>query len=571
MTISIFLAVSMAVTALPFNIMAQDPIYGGTLTTPLGADAHTLNPLTWGTTYEAFVLGHLYDALVQYDMENVPQNVLAKAWEYNSTLEKWIFTVVDNAFWHDGVPLTIDDVYFTYNLLWNDPAIPRRSWMFDEIVSLTVLNTTSLQIEFGYGPRPADVLLDLATTWILPEHIWESVADIYNFANDAPVGCGPFSFVEWVKGSFFRLAAHDDYHLGRPYIDFKVLQIISNVETGYYALSTGDIETLGSPPPELEAVAEVDPDIEVHKFLNDYWMYLGLNQRRYPNNIVEFRKAVLTGINRSEIIEISQYGRGIVAPASCSLPYGEWYNPVITEYDYSVANANAMLDALGWVDTDLDDIRETDNGTVLEFELVVSADAQESVDSCRLIQEYMLDLGIDVTVNPILWDVLWPKVGGNGAGVHDYDWCYLGWVGFWSDRHPNWASWLFNKDGWWGSDDVNIPGWNSTISWQVSNLTQEIIYEQDINIVHDKLDLVQELIAADLPYLPVHFLGGVTLYRIDEFKGWVMGPTAGPDNWETWISVQLINPPAEDTAGFGIMMAVLSTAAVIGFARRRRK
>jgi len=554
-------------------VLAQEPIYGGTLNTPLGADAHALNPFTWGTTYEWYVLNHIYDSLVTLDNERQPIPNLASTWTHNETYEQWTFTLVDNAFWHDGTPVTIDDVYFTFDLLWNDDAIPRRSWLFDEVIELEVVGTDQIVVTFGWGPKPADVLFDLATTWIVPESVWDTV-DLYTFANDVnPIGSGPFKFVEWARAQYFRLAANTEYHLDGPYIDEKVIPIISEVETSYYALSVGDIETMSNPPPELEAVADVDPNIEIHESLEDYWVYLSMNQRRYPNNVKEFRQAVLTGINRSEIVDIIRYGRGMVCPASCSLPYGPYYNPAVRDYAYNIATANTMLDDLGFLDNIGDDgIREDANGTDLSFDLIVSADAQVSVDTCRFIQEYMLAIGIEVNVVPLIWDVLWQTVGGTGSpsNTWDYDWAFLGWTGFWSDFHPSWGRWLFSANGWWGSDDVNIPGWNSTARWEVTALADAILYETDEAAVKTMIDEMQEIVAEDLPYLPINILGGTHLYRIDEFKGWVLGPTTGPDNWETWLSIQLVVAP-EGGPGFLALSAIFTLVVSVGFVKYRRK
>ncbi|MBA7513556.1 hypothetical protein ES705_05572 [subsurface metagenome] len=573
-TSTIFMAFIM--TFSPYStVLAQDPFVGGTLTVPMGSDALTLNPFTWGSTYESYIIGHIYDALVQNDINNQPTPVLCTGWTHNETLEKWIFTLREDVYWSDGEPLDIYDVNYTWYLLWTDPAIPRRSWLFDEIFDITVLSDTQIQVEFWWGPKPADVLYDFATTWIVPQHIWEDITDIYTFANEEPVGCGPFVLEEWSHGSFFRFSRNDQYYLDGPWVETKIVQIIREIEAGYYALSVGDIELLGAVPPELENVAKSDPNIEIHEYLNDYIMYLGLNQRRYPNDEVNFRKAVLHGINRSEIMEIAGYGRGLVAPASMSLPYGAYYNPDIEQYAYDVALANQLLDDLGFLDTDNDKVREDGLGDPLKFNLGVSAEYQESVDTARMIQNYMLALNISITVQPVIWDILWSTVGGPGgsyAGKYDYDWAFLGWTGFWSDFHPSWAYWMFSANRWWGSDNVNIPGWNSSVRWEVTTLVDEVLYETDEAIVRQKLDEAQVLIAEDLPYLPIRITGGVTLYRTDKFTGWIMGNTTGPDNWQSWMAVHLIEPD-EGAPGFEIMTAVLAVGFILGitYFRKRRK
>ncbi len=560
-------------------VLAADPFVGGSVTVASGTDPLTLNPLTYGSIYEGYIIDFVYDALVYLDTENNPIPVLATSWEHSLDNTVWNFTIQSGAVWHDGIPLTIDDVEYTWNLKLADPGLPRRSWMFDDLIGITKFPAENkIQAEFDFSPKSADVLLDFATGTILPEHIWDAVGDIYSFNNEAPIGSGPFVFEEWETGQFIKLSRNPNYYLEGPWIEELIIQLIPSTESQYYALSTGEIEMMGGPPPELEALARVDPDIEVHEFYQDYIMYLTMNQRRYPNNVLEFRQAVLTGINREEIIDIARYGRGLPAPASMSLPYGLYYNDAIPTYDYNVATANALLDSIGFTD-DLgsDGIREDANGTDLSFELLVSAEAQESVDTAKLIQDYMADIGVEVTLVPILFDLLWTYVGGPGGTYpdkYDYDWAFLGWVGFWSDFYPNWAYWMFSADRWWGSDEVNIPGWEGTARDNVTALCDDILYSVNETEISEKLDEIQMIVATDLPYIPVNVLGGVALYRTDEFAGYVMGNTTGPDNWQTWLNIHLINPI--DTGGapaFTIIAAVVSVMATVGFTkfRKRRK
>ncbi|MCE7741116.1 MAG: ABC transporter substrate-binding protein [Candidatus Heimdallarchaeota archaeon] len=564
-------------TSSSMSVLAQDdPFVGGSITVASGTDPLTLNPLTYGSIYEGYIIDFVYDALIALDTENNPMPILAESWEHSTDNTVWNFTIRSGAVWHDGIPLTLDDVEYTWNLKLGDAGLPRRSWLFDDLIGITKFPAENkIQAEFDFSPKSADILLDFATGTILPEHIWDAVGDIYSFNNEEPLGSGPFVFEEWETGQFIKLSRNPNYFLDGPWIEELIVQLIPSTESQYYALSTGEIEMMGGPPPELEALAEVDPNIEVHEFYQDYIMYLTMNQRRYPNNVLEFRQAVLTGINRDEIVDIARYGRGLTCPASMSLPYGLYYNPDIPQYDYDVAAAKALLDSIGFTDDiGSDGIREDANGTDLSFELLVSAEAQESVDTAKLIEDYMADIGVEVTLVPILFDLLWTYVGGPGGTYpdkYDYDWAFLGWVGFWSDFYPNWAYWMFSADRWWGSDEVNIPGWDGTPKDDVTALCDDILYTVNETEISEKLDEIQMIVATDLPYIPINVLGGVALYRTDEFAGYVMGNTTGPDNWMTWLNLHLIEPVETEVApAFTIIAAVVSVFAVARFRKRKK-
>jgi peptide/nickel transport system substrate-binding protein len=483
--------------------------------------------------------------------------------------------MVENALWHDGQAVTADDVVWTWQTLADDSGIPRRSWLYDYVDSITKLSEYSVELVLTYGPKPVDVLVEIGTDWILPEHLWKDI-DYYDFTNDNPIGCGPFTFGEHEPSQYFILNRNADYYLDGPYVEQKIATIIPDESTAYYALSVGDLDIYDGPPPELEAVAENDPNIYIHDYLSDFIMYLTTNQRRWPNNITEFKHAVLTGIDREAIRDIVFGGRGLVAEASMSLPRGPFYNPDIPKYEYDPALANATFDSIGVTDTDADGWREA-NGTEISFDLLVSAEYQDSVDTVRLMADFMADLGIEVNVKPVLWPILWQTVGGAGhlggdynyPGKYDYDWAYLGWVGFWSDFHPAWMQWMFGIDGWWGSDDVNIPGWNSSVRWEVDALLDQIALSTDPVEYTALLKEAQLLVAQDLCYLPIMNIGGVSLYRNDSISGYVMGETSGPDNFESDISVYSVAARGD---GFQIITAVVAVTLVgIIFFRKRKK
>jgi len=571
--LSLFFMAFLMSSAPFFAAVGQQPFVGGRLVVPLSADIHVLTPFEYGTTYEGYVLGHMYDSLVQYDVDNQPQPVLCESWWYNSTYEKWIFTLRENTFWHDGEVLDTADVYFTWTTFLDDPTISRRSWLYNYVDEITVLNATAIQVEFTYGPKPQDVLIEFADAWIVPEHLWND-KDVTTYANiENPIGSGPFVFEEWSPGQYFRLSRNANYYLDGPWVEEKILQIVPTIEAGFYALSVGELETLTDVPPELELVAQNDPNIDSHEYLDDYIMYLGVNHRRWPNNVTAFRQAILQGIDRDAIIEIAGFGRGLEAPASMSLPWGPYYDDTIPDYAYDVLAANATLDSIGITDSDADGYREG-NGTELTFRLLVSGEYQQSVDTATIIASYMRKLGIEVIVEPLLWANVWKRIGGLGgtyAEKYDYDWCFAGWVSFWSDMHPNWAAWMFNEDLKWGSDNYNIPGWEGAYRTQVTDLTNEIMTETDEGVVLTKLDQVQHIIAQELPYIPVRVMGRIALYRNDSFTGWVKGPTTGLDNWESWLAVHLVEP--EEGDGFQVMTAVIAVGFLLvgSFLLKRRR
>lgn len=581
--VSMLLLLSMNISAAPAAI----PI-GGTLTTMIGQDPAVLNPLAWSTIYDLPIINRIYDPLVKTDLDQgiYPGSGLATGWTHSADNTKWVFNIFDNATWHDGNPVTIDDVFYSHDVLWSDPDMPRYSWLYDYMTDLTVLNDTAIQFTFSYGPKEVDVLTEMGLNWILPKHIWKDVTDPDVFANNNPIGSGIWKFEEWAAGDFFRFTRHEDYHLPGPYLAEHIVKIIpGDFEAAFYELQTGGLDVLsGSIVPELEALAKIDPNLEIWEGLDDWVDYLGMNQRRYPNNELRFRQAVSHAINRTEIVESAYLGRGIVADAALSLPYGPYYEPNIRQYEYDVAKANAILDALGWTGGTWDGngtgVRETTNGTKLSFDFMYVSTSDQHIGVAFLMQQYMAAIGVELKLNPQVFDVEWHLISGDGSGNYttgagwDYDWYFVGWTVFWSDHHPSWMGWMFDENQWWGSNDVNIPGWSGTNRSLVTNLTHQITEELDETKVIELHSQAQKIVAESLPYTPIMWRGLMTLYRVDKLQGWkTMETTFGsPNNYRSWLALHLIEAPSGGgTSGFELFITLTAVTALIGVISRKRR
>ncbi|MCE7734509.1 MAG: hypothetical protein GPJ54_06505, partial [Candidatus Heimdallarchaeota archaeon] len=563
---------------------------GGTIETMMSTGVNTMNPLMWGQVYELSAISHVYESMVGIgvDREYVP--LIAESWEYDPDTASITFTLNENMKWHDGETLDTSDIVFTMNMYRDDAGgandatpdsaanwtIVRNPWLAEYMIDTVAESDTVVTVSLSFAPKLADVLVEIGNAWIVPEHIWSTVdVPTYDPTEDGAVGSGPWVFGDWEKGQFLRFTRNANYHGDGPYAEHKIINIIREIETGYYALSIGELQSIGGPmtnfvPVELESIAENDPDIGIHRYFDDFWLYLGMNQRRYPNNVKEFRQAVYYGVNKSDIVDVARFGRNKPAPASGSLDWGTYYNPDIPKYDFSPATSMQMLDDLGFVDSNSDGIREDANGTKLSFDIYVSAEFDRSIVAVNMISDMMADIGIEVIVVPALFDVIWDAVGGSGLGTYDYDWSYIGWTLFWSDFHPSWANWLYSGDGYWGGT-INLPGWEGAKRDEVTALCNEISLELDEAVIEAKLDLIQEITAEELPYLPMEIQGNVELYRTDKFEGWLMGDITGPNNFWSMKNLSLIDGGSEDDSpGFEFVAAFAGTMILAVIVRRRR-
>ncbi|OWK21777.1 hypothetical protein AJ88_11680 [Mesorhizobium amorphae CCBAU 01583] len=146
--------------------------------------------------------------------------------------------------WHDEQPFTAEDVKFTLELL-VDPKF--RSWRragHELVQDLTVVSPTEIKwkMKEPYAPYPSI----LAATFIVPKHVLGAAED-KNTApfNNAPIGTGPFKWVERMAGDHIELAANTDYFADGPYLKSLIYKYIPDLTVLYTQFKTGDIDVIG--------------------------------------------------------------------------------------------------------------------------------------------------------------------------------------------------------------------------------------------------------------------------------------------------------------------------------------
>ena len=304
----------------------------------------------------------IFDTLVWKNETAGPIPLLAEDWEYSSEEDAYVFNLAENAKWHDGEPVTADDVAFTITYMKEHPY----GWVVLESVDRAEVigpHTVKIYMSSPYAPFMEDIG---GTMPILPEHIWKDVGNPMDFVEEgAFIGCGPFKYADFSKehGSY-RYEAFDNYHLGRPIID----QLIY-VKTGdpQMAIQHGEVD-----------FADVKPDmadtIRAGGFVviegPHYWnKKLMINHNREPLDNRTFRQALCYAINQSEFVDKSLRGHG--KPASYGLISSEsaWASPNVPDYPYNPDKAKEMISTLGYV---WEDGVFTKDGKPLELQVLVS-------------------------------------------------------------------------------------------------------------------------------------------------------------------------------------------------------
>ena len=371
----------------------RSPLYGGTLTIRLASDPSVISPLA-NDRSARMVSQLLFSGLTRLNSHLLPVPDLADSWEISPDELNWTFHLRQGLKWHDGVPLTADDVLFTFQTL--SRLEPTNATEFDikQVVSRVEKidsSTVKIVLRRRYAPLAAHMSIP-----ILPQHILRAVAPADIPKRTVTVGSGPFKFVERKPQQSIVLEANPSYYQGRPYID-KVAFLITNDDgVAQKALQDGQLMLAEFDKGGSDDLAK-DTQIEANEFSESGFFFVGFNLRK--GKLFEdknLRQAWAYGIDKAELVKTATKNRGI--PLWSDIPPVSWaYDPTVPTIQRDVAKAKQLLASSGWTGVDSDGIA-VKGGQKLTVDLLVRNDAPDRVEAARLMAQQLKEVGFGVKV-----------------------------------------------------------------------------------------------------------------------------------------------------------------------------
>jgi len=354
----------------------------------------------------------LYSRLLFFDEVGIPHGDLADSWGISSDGLTYNFSLRADAFWHDGQPVTSDDVIYTIEMLRNDmsllPQAKRDLW---NLVVLERLDDKNFRMIL---PEPYAPFLENLNFGIAPAHLLgdltyeEMVNDHFNLA---PVGSGPYKFVKLlvedgeIKG--VGLAANTAYYHQEPFIEQLVFRYYPDSESALEAYQNGDTLGIGHVTREILSDVLQEPELGLQTGLLSELSLIYLNLDDSDVSFfqdVNVRRAMMMSINRQWIIDHILNGQAVLANGPI-FPSSWAYYDGIEQIPYEPEAAVNLLRQAGYsIPTFGGEVRAS-TGVTLTFELLYPED-QLHAEIAQSIQEDWDRLGLKVTLKALPYDEL---------------------------------------------------------------------------------------------------------------------------------------------------------------------
>ncbi|AMV72489.1 peptide ABC transporter substrate-binding lipoprotein [Desulfuromonas sp. DDH964] len=471
---------------IPAEGKAAEPAYGDTIIEGSIGDASNLLPVLASDASSSEIAGMIYNGLVRYDKDLRLEGELAESWEVSADNLVITFHLRPGVKWHDGAPFSAEDVLFTYQT-YIDPAVPTAyAENYKQVDKVEVLDPLTLRV--SYKKPLAKALISWAVG-IMPKHLLAGQDVTKSPLSRAPVGTGPYKFVEWLPGEKIVLEANPDYFEGRPRLNRVVYRIIPDESTMFLELKAGGLDMMGLTPLQYARqtdAAEFSRRFNKYRYLSFAYTYLGYNLNRPLFKDRRVRHALAFAINKQEIIDGVLLGLGQEATG----PYkpGTWpYNAAVRRYPYEPARAKELLAEAGWQDSDGDGILDKD-GQPFAFTIVTNQGNDQRTKSGEIIQRRFREIGVDVKLRVIEWASFLKEFINPG----NFDATILGWtIPIDPDGYNVWHS---SKTG---PGELNFVGFKNAEVDELLEKGRRTLDQAQRKVYYDRF---QEILAEEQPY-----------------------------------------------------------------------
>lgn len=507
----------------------EGPATAESLVVAIGKDENSLTPFTYVSSTGLTVNRLIYDTLFTHNLDNeiVPWMV-----EDDYTIEDYqifTFTLLEGQKFHDGTPVTADDIVFSFTYPATQNVASQRK-ICAEIESIEAVDERTVTIRLS-APDVNFLRSGLAAMRIISKAQYENVEDATTVQE--AIGSGPYRLREYKVGEYYVLEAVADYFKGTPKVGTLNMPIMQDANAVQSALLSGELAasttTIG-----VEVLETFKSAAGIEVFANAGYspMLMNINNGIAPLDDPVFRTVLTMAIDVNGIMETLYGGYALVGTKGVirsDLPYAVDG----LEYKYDPGEANALLDEGGYREKNKDGIRLTPDGEPCSFEILVYSGSTIRIRTAELIAEQLKEVGIELTVKVMEMDTVdayvWPDFEVSKG--RNYDFAMWGWG---SAINADFLVGLFASDFSVGDD--NLCGYVNEEVDRIVN--EEFLGATDEEKLYQALAALQEEIADNPGLICFGYADSLQACNVSQYGGFRAGKGANVINPYSFLDVE---------------------------------
>lgn len=524
----------------PIQIFESQPTSGGTYIEGTVGTLQRLNPLlSYYNNADQDVCRLIYSGLIRFDNRGLPQADLAREWGVSMDGKIYNFAINQDARWHDGQPVTSDDVVFTYEMLKQaNGYLPEDLITFWAGITIRPIDPKTVQFELPDAYAPFISYLNVG---ILPRHIWASMSFqemVNSKVNIQPIGSGPYKLgalkLEGSNITGIDLVKNGDFYRENAFLEEIQIRFYPDSARAYQAYEQGLVDGISYVGSDILNSVLAQENLSLYTARLPIITMILLNN---ANDNVDFfknadiRKALLTGINRTGIVNDLFKGQAIIAHGP--ILSGNWaYYSGIPKIEFDSYKSIEILKAAGYVLANEQDQVRSKDGKTLNFTMLYPDDDVHR-NIAEMIQQNLAAVNVLVNLEAVSSDELInvrlaernyeaALIDLNLSRIPD------------PDPYPFWDQTQI-------SSGQNYSQWNNRI---ISQYLETARVETDLAERERLYRNFQVLFADEMPSLPL-FTPVYNFAISSKIKGISVGPLyTSSDRFQTVESWYLISRPA---------------------------
>jgi peptide/nickel transport system substrate-binding protein len=479
-------------------------------------DIDSLNPFTAFSTQALDVLQLVYDKLMDYDSSLKVTPSLATLETKSADGATFTYTLRDDAKWHDGKPVTVDDVVFTF-LMVRDNNYGSYGAYLTELTAVEKLSSNTVRLSYS-APQTLEPGVIIP---IVPKHIWSLInkKDLPKYSNSKAVGSGPFRYTSWKKGSLATVTRNDSWWGAKPAASQVTWAVFGSDDIVTQALKTGAIDIVAEVPPTIYKNLKGAKNVRSVEMDSFSFHMIGFNcsqkagskgSQLLKDQVV--RQALSLAISRKQLVELAlngfgQPGTDLLPPAFGDYHYTPSGNDVL---DDDPTRAIRLLEAAGYTDPTGAGVRTAKDGSKLAFRILAISDTAVDVRAAQLVVTAARAVGIQLTLSTTDANTM----GSTVYNTDTPDWDIMVW---------GWDASLYDPSYLLGIPTTDQLGGNNDTFWTDSQY--DALYAEQARTIDTarRVALVQQMQKIhyeSCPYIVMWYQKKLTGLRTDTWAGW---------------------------------------------------